>query len=143
MTDTNENETFDIGQIKKFIRLTMAKRKMEAKIEDINIRLEKMSKSLINHMIEHEVDRVPIKGGTTVYINTQIWGKRLDGYDPYDVVVAAREDGLHELVGQEQVHSQKLAGYLRELDRNEEKLPKNLARVIKPNPVSKLVVKKH
>jgi hypothetical protein len=137
-------QTLDIGQIKKFAAIAMARKKLKQKYDELGKKLEGMMPGLINHLITCEVNKVPLIGGRTVYIDTKIWAKNLEGKTGIDVAAAAKKDGIFELLGgKEAVNAQTLASYLRELDQNQEKLPKNLAGVIKPNPVSKLIVKKH
>ena len=143
MEKIDENETLNLGQLKKYAALALARKKLQTKEKEIGKRLEKMAPGLIDHLTDHQMTKLPLKGGRTIYIDTKIWSKYLPGKDSFDLATAAKEDGLYEqLGGKEAINAQTLASYLRELDQNDQPLPKNLARVIKPNPVSNLVVKK-
>ena len=140
----DQNETLNIGQLKKYAALYLARKKLKQAYDKLGKRLEKMAPSLIDHMQDHEVRNLPLKGGRTIYIDTKIWSKYLPGKNGLDVVTAAREDGLFDsLGGKEVINAQTLASYLRELNQEEKALPENLAKVIEPNPVSNLIVKKH
>lgn len=144
MPKIDEDETLNIGQLKKYAGLYLARKKLKQAYDKLGKRLEKMAPSLINHMQDHELLKLPLKGGRTLYIDTKIWSKYLPGKDGLDVVTAAKEDGLYILLGgKEAINAQSMASYLRELDKEEKPLPKNLAGVIEPNPVSNLIVKKH
>lgn len=142
--EIDENETLNLGQLKKYAAYYMVRKKLKAKYDEYGKKLEKMAPSLITHLVDRQLDKVPLKGGRTIYIDTKIWGKYLEGKNNLDLVTAAKEDGIFELLGgKENVNMTTLASYLRELNQNEEPLPKNLARVIKPNPKDNLIVKKH
>jgi hypothetical protein len=139
----DESESLNIGRLKKYAALAEARRKLKEKYDQLGKRLANMAPALINHLIDHEMDKVPLKGGRTIYIDTKIWSKYLPGKTIEDLVNAAKEDGIYEqLGGKESLNAQSLAAYLRELDRQEKDLPKNLKQVIEPNPVSNLVVRK-
>lgn len=144
MSQVNENETLNIGQLKKYAGLYLARKKLKTAYDKLGKRLEKMAPSLIEHMQSHELSKLPLKGGRTLYIDIKIWSKYLPDKTAADVITAAREDGLFvSLGGKEVINAQTLASYLRELNDEEKPLPKNLAKVIEPNPVRNLIVKKH
>ena len=144
MPKIDEDETLNIGRLKKYAGLYLARKKLKQAYDKLGKRLEKMAPSLINHMQDHELLKLPLKGGRTLYIDTKIWSKYLPGKDALDMVTAAKEDGLFILLGgKEVINAQTMASYLRELNEEEKPLPKNLAGVIEPNPVSNLIVKKH
>ena len=143
METIDENETLNLGQLKKYAALALARKKLKEKDDQIAKRMQSMAPGLIDHLTDHQMMKLPLKGGRTIYIDTKIWSKYLPGKDSSDLVIAAKEDGVYDsLGGKESINAQTLAVYLRELDKNDQDLPKNLARVIKPNPVSNLVVKK-
>lgn len=141
MEQVNEEATLNIGLYKKYAALYTAKKKLEAKAKELGERLREMQGDLIEELLIHEVDRLPLKGGRTIYIDTKIWPKFKNGATREDVVEALKEDGYHELVA-EGYNSQRLASVLREFDKMEEPLPKCLDKVIESNPVANLVVRK-
>lgn len=144
MPKIDEDETLNLGQLKKYAALYMARKKLKQAYDKLGKRLEKIAPSLINHLQDHGLEKLPLKGGRTLYVDIKIWSKYLPGKDGFDVVTAAKEDHLYDLLGgKEVINHQTLATFLRELDQEQRSLPKNLAKVIKANSVSNLIVKKH
>lgn len=143
MKEIDENESLNIGMLKKYAALYMARKALDRKSDELGKRLSTMAKSLINHLQDHEVVKLPLKGGRTIYIDTRIWSKYLPGKTADDLIIAAKEDQIYDkLGGKETINAQTLGAYLRELVKNKEPIPKNLAKVIEANPVSNLIVKK-
>jgi hypothetical protein len=134
-------------EFQKFIRLTLAKRKLEAKVKQINLILEHMAQPLIDHMVDEEVDKLSLKGGITIKLDRTIWAKiiakdEFGAVDKERVVAALRDAGLNELINAETYNSQSLSKYIRDLAKAQKKIPDEIADVVKANPVPKLIVKK-
>jgi hypothetical protein len=134
-------------EFQKFIRLTLAKRKLEAKVKQINLILEQMAQPLIDHMVDEEVDKLSLKGGITIKLDRTIWAKiiakdEFGAVDKERVVAALRDAGLNELINAETYNSQSLSKYIRDLAKAQKKIPDEIADVVKANPVPKLIVKK-
>lgn len=137
------DEQLNLGQLKKYAALFLARQKLKAKEKEIQKKLDTMAPILIEHLIDHEVLRLPLKGGRTLSMTTRIWSKYLPDKTAADLVIAAKEDGIYEqLGGKESINAQSLSAYLKELDEDNRPLPKNIAKIIEPNPVTNLVVKK-
>jgi hypothetical protein len=134
-------------EFQKFIRLTLAKRKLEAKVKQINLILEHMAQPLIDHMVDEEVDKLSLKGGITIKLDRTIWAKiiakdEFGATDKERVVAALRDAGLNELINAETYNSQSLSKYIRDLAKAQKKIPDEIADVVEANPVPKLIVKK-
>ena len=137
----------DTKEVKRYARYFLAMKKCDTKAKEMRKKLDEWQPSIIDQMDAAEVDKISLKGGDTLSIQSQIWGKVLvlneNGQaDKARVVTALREEGLHELVTEEGFNHMALAGYLRELARSEKPLPKSLRGIIEANPVDKLIVKK-
>lgn len=136
------DEQLNLGQLKKYAGLFLARQKLKAKEKEIQKRLDDMAPVLINHLLDHGIARLPLVGGRTISMSTRIWSKYLPDKTIEDLIIAAKEDKVYEkLGGKESISAQSLASYLKELDEENKPLPKNLAKVIEPNPVTNLVVK--
>ena len=136
------DEQLNLGQLKKYAGLFLARQKLKAKEKEIQKRLDDMAPVLINHLLDHGIARLPLVGGRTISMSTRIWSKYLPDKTIEDLITAAKEDMVYEkLGGKESISAQSLASYLKELDEENKPLPKNLAKVIEPNPVTNLVVK--
>jgi hypothetical protein len=134
-------------EFQKFIRLTLAKRKLEAKVKQINLILEHMAQPLIDHMVDEEVDKLSLKGVITRKLDRTIWAKiiakdEFGAVDKERVVAALRDAGLNELINAETYNSQSLSKYIRDLAKAQKKIPDEIADVVKANPVPKLIVTK-
>ena len=129
----------DTDRLKKFARLYLARKKLDAKSSQIGKELEKMMPALIDHMIDEETDKVSFKGGITLRIQPQIWAK----YDDRkEAIEALKEAGLTDMV-EEGFNAQTLASYLRELNAAGEDLPEAFKGKIEANTVQKLIAKKY
>ena len=136
------DEQLNLGQLKKYAGLFLARQKLKAKEKEIQKRLDDMAPVLINHLLDHGIARLPLVGGRTISMSTRIWSKYLPDKTAEDLITAAKEDKVYEkLGGKESISAQSLASYLKELDEENKPLPKNLAKVIEPNPVTNLIVK--
>ena len=132
---------------KKYAKWDRAKKQLEAKARLIGKKLDGWSPTLIDHMIDEEIDKISLKGGLTLSLQEMIWAKieakdKFGNNDKPRIVAALRQAQLDDLVTDETYNSNALSYYLRELDRNDEKLPEELVGIVRPNPVQKIVVKK-
>ena len=112
----------------KYARIYLARKKLRDKDKDLTDRLQQMEQALIDHMQDQGddgVDQISLKGGRTLQIKTTLWGKILTS-DKTKLVNILRVLGLGHIVSDATVNHQKLAGYLRELDRDGEKIPPEL-----------------
>lgn len=133
-------------KLAEYARLRHAIKKLDAKHKELYAKAEKMQQGLIDNMIDNEVDKVSLKGGTILYISELIWAKYVkdpetEKTDKPKVINALKNAGLGWLV-QNNYNSQSVSAYLRELDESGKELPKEFKGVIESNPVTKLVAKK-
>ncbi len=133
-------------KLKKYARKYRAMKACDKMTKRLRKELDTEAPGLIDHMISEEIDKMSLKGGDILGIKKEIWPKILakdeDGNSDKAVVVAAlRKAGLHEIVTEQTYQNQRLAAYLRELDKGEQPLPEALVGVLRANEVPKLVVK--
>ena len=139
--DFNEDDTLAIGQLKKFARLYMARKAIRRKDKELTKQLADMQIPLIDHLLEHDLTTLPLKGGRTIYMQPRIDPKyRDEKYTREDIIEAMQKDGLNALVSKN-FNSQQLASYLKELYDNDQKLPEHLDEIIEMVPTTNLVVR--
>ena len=125
--------------LRKFAKLKFVKKKLKNKLKEIEERIEKMEPTLIDHLVENEVDKISLQGGTMLEIRTLIWAKCLG--DKKSVINAIREAGEGWMID-EGFSSMTLSKFLRELNEQNKPLPKAFKGIIESNPVNNLIAKK-
>jgi hypothetical protein len=136
----DENDTLAIGQLKKFARLYLARKKIRAKEKQLTAEIQDMQTNLIDHLLDHGIARLPLKGGRTIYMKTTYYPKFKDeSYTKQDVIQALKADGITELV-QDDYNAKRFSSYLTELVKQNKELPKNLNEIIESSPVTNLAV---
>lgn len=135
----NDDDTLAIGQLKKFANLYLARKKIREKDKELTAKLMEMQTALIDHMLDHNLINVPLKGGNTIYIQPRIVPKMKKGVTREQVTQALILDGLGDLVTNNH-NTNRLASYLGDLDKADQPLPKHLAEVIEIDRVSNLAV---
>lgn len=136
----NDDDTLAIGQLKKFARLYLARKKIRAKEKQLTAQIQNMQTNLIDHLLDHEIVNLPLKGGRTIHMRTTYYPKFKDpSFTKQDVIRALKADGITELV-QDDYNAKRFASYLTELVKEDKKLPKNLSEIVETSPVTNLVV---
>lgn len=124
--------------LKRYANWFFAKKKLQAKLKQIETKLEKESTILLDHLADLEVDKVSLKGGITLFTKTTVWAKYKD---KQSAVNAIREAGEEWMIS-EGFNSITLSSFLRELDKTGQKLPEEFKGVIEANPKTNLIAKK-
>lgn len=124
--------------LSRYARLSLARKRLKAKYEELGAELEAIEQTLIQHMIQEGTTKITVNGAS-ISIETKIWPKLLRPRD--EVVQALEQVGLGDLV-QKNFNTNKLAAYIRELDAAGEDIPAPLRPYIAKNPVDSLVVRK-
>ena len=128
----------DTKRLRRFSRKYLALQKLKAKEKQLYEWIRKEQTELIDHMLEDGVDKVSLAGGVTIFIKTMIWAKY---EDKQAAIEAIKKSDINELI-EENFNAQRLASYLRELDREGKDLPEAFKGVIEPNPTASLIAKK-
>lgn len=130
------NEELHIRYVERHAKM----KELEAEVDAIKIELADMEKELIERFMNLQIDKISLKGGATIRLDRKIWPKVFDK----DLAIwALKKAGLEALLARESYQVQALAGYLRELDKNDEPLPDQFKGIIEPNPVYKIIVTKY
>lgn len=135
----NDDDTLAIGQLKKFANLYLARKKIREKEKELTAQLMEMQTSLIDHLLDHGLLNVPLKGGNTISMRPRIVPKMKNGATREHVIQALIRDGLKDLVS-DNYNGKRLASYLGDLDKADEPLPKHLSEVIEIDRIINLVV---
>ena len=119
-----------IGKINlhNFIAATRKKRALEDEIKVIKAKIAKVEEKLLAEMADAGVQRVTADGAT-VYIQRQLWASKAAGVSDEDAAAALIEAGLEDMV-KLKFNSSTVSAYVRELDKNEQALPPELAAVL-------------
>ena len=97
--DKDPDATLAIGQLKKFAGLYLARKKIREMDEKLTKKIMAMQQALIDHLIDHEVNSLPLKGGRTIYIDSKIWPKKKsEDITTEQITEALRKDGLDDFV---------------------------------------------
>ena len=102
--------------IKRFAELTAEKKKAEEKLRAIKDELSGIEPTLLQELIENQVDRLPVTTDDgdriTVFIHTQAGARPVDG-DKEAVVRTLKKCGMSDFV-QETYNTNSLSAYVRE-----------------------------
>jgi len=124
--------------LKRYANWCFAKKKLKAKLKQIEAKLEREAPVLLDHLTDLEVDKVSLKGGITLFSKTVIWAKCKD---KESAVKAIKEAGEEWMVS-EGFNSKTLSSFLRGLNEEGKELPKEFKDVITANPKTSLIAKK-
>ena len=128
--------------LKEYGKTKVAIKKLEDKAKELKEKALMMEDGLIEHMLSEGIDKISIRDpkypGLTLFIRNEIW----EGHTTKEEAIQALKDaGLGSMV-EEGFNSQRLSAYLRELDRDNEPLPKEFEGRIRANPTQKLIAKR-
>lgn len=135
----NDDDTLAIGQLKKFANLYLARKKIREKDKELTARLMEMQTPLIDHLLDHGLLNLPLKGGNTISMRPRIVPKMKNGATREQVMQALIRDGLGDLVS-DNYNTNQLSSYLSDLEKSDEPLPKHLSEVIEIDRIINLVV---
>jgi len=121
--------------LKRYANWFFAKKKLQAKLKQIEGKLEKESAILLDHLADLEIDKVSLKGGITLFSKTTIWAKCKDKESAINAIKEAGEEWMI----QEGFSTQALSMFLRELDKSGKELPEEFKGVIEANPKTNLI----
>lgn len=116
------------GELAEFLRLTDEKARVEQELKDVNGERARAEEALKRRFEEIGVAHVKTTDGRTVYLAREMYAGAKLG-DRSAVTKALHAIGLSDLVS-EGFNTLSLSAYIRELDRNEEDIPAELADVI-------------
>jgi hypothetical protein len=138
MSDETGNELHN-----RFAEKWQEKEDLEVSLKNIKKELEVMSEALVDKFLNEQVQKISLKGGTTLRLDCRIWPKMCEGKTAADAVAAIKAAGMPELLVKEGVQTNSLAAYLRDLDKSGDPLPLEFEGIISPNPVYKIIATKH
>ena len=122
----------DMKKARRCAELIARKRTVEDELRSIKDEINELEPSLIQDLIEDQVDRLPIKVGddrVTLYIHRQLWVKPKDG-DKGAVIRTLKRCGLSDFVS-EGYNTNSLSAYVRERIGNGQPLQPTLAEVVR------------
>ena len=126
-------------ELKRFVALEEQRHQLEAEIDTIKAESAELEGRLLPQFEQSGMERVAIDG-RTVYVERKLWAKAKDGDKPA-VCKALKRCRLGDYV-EETFNSNSLSAYVRELDREERKMPPSLAAVLDVSEVYKLRTRK-
>jgi len=129
----------DTERLRNFAKKYQLLQRIKAKQKELQEWIDKEQEVLIDHLVDEGVDKVSLAGGTTIYIKTLIWAKIKD---KQSAIRAIKESDISDLI-EEGYNAQRLAAYLRELDREGKPLPDSFKDVIEPNPTHSLIARRY
>ena len=121
--------------VKTFIGLNDNIKKLEAKTKDLKAAKAKLESQILERFSETGISSVKMNG-ITVFLHRQLWAGVDRGEDESSkdamkrAVAALKAAGYDDLVN-EQFSSQSVSAIIREMDQNEEELPKEFEGAIK------------
>ena len=122
----------DMKKARRCAELIARKRAVENELRSIKDEINELEPSLIQELIEDQVDRLPIKVGddrVTLYIHRQLWVRPKDG-DKDAVIQTLKRCGLSDFVS-EGYNTNSLSAYVRERIGNGQPLQPTLAEVVR------------
>jgi hypothetical protein len=121
----------------KYLRL----KELEQEVKQIKEEISVIEQALIEKFAEDGVKKMSLEGGVTLRVDCKIWPKILTSNE--EAIAAIKAAGMTELLTKENYQTQTLASFLRELDKNDEPLPKEFQGIIAPNPVYKIIANRY
>ncbi|MHC5214856.1 MAG: gp33 family protein [Planctomycetota bacterium] len=125
--------------VKRFNTLYFMKKAFKKKADECQSEMDKMQPMIESGMTDLEMKKMSFNNGITTSITTLIWAKV---HDKDKAVSLLKKAGLDHLVLGERVNHQSLSAHLRQLETNQETIPKEWEGVIEANPTTKVVPKK-
>lgn len=118
----------DIEKLRDYVRLRRREAELKAQMESIKDEADGLQHELMEQFGQDGVSSINVDG-VTVYLHRQLWAGAADGVPKDTVVEVLKSVGLGHFVT-ESFNVQTLSSYVRDLEREEEPLPDELADVI-------------
>ena len=122
-------------ELKRFIALEERRRQLETEIDTVKAEATQLEQLLLPEFERSGVEKVSMDG-RTVYLERKLWAKAKDG-NKAAVCIALKRAHLGDFV-EETFNTNSLSAYVRELDREEKRLPPSLCGVLEISEVFKL-----
>lgn len=118
----------DIEKLRDYVRLRRREAELKAQMESIKKEADDLQHELLEQFGQDGVSSMTVDG-MTVYLHRQLWAGAVEGVPKDTVVEVLKSVGLGHFVT-ESFNVQTLSSYVRDLEREEEELPEELADVI-------------
>ena len=122
-------------ELKRFVALEERRRQLEAEVDTIKAEATELEQRLLPQFEQEGFEKISIDG-RTVYVERKLWAKARDG-NKAAVCKALKRARLGDYV-EETFNTNSLSAYVRELDREERRLPPSLREVLEVSEVFKL-----
>ncbi len=122
LQDENKQQSM-VALLQEFVNMDKQKRELDTDLKQIKKRLEELEPVLLDQLAQAGIQNMKIDG-VTVYILRQLWAQALASNE--EICEALRAAGLQDYV-KEGYNSQSISAYFRELEKQDEPLPSELA----------------
>jgi hypothetical protein len=117
----------DSVKLRHYVELEKERRDHESRLNSIKESIAQIEDDLLKDFEKDGISKATVDG-LTIYIHRQLWASAKDGnYE--QACEALRKCGMGEYV-QERFNTNSLSAFVRESERNQESLPKDLADAI-------------
>lgn len=124
----------DMEKLKEYVAKDARKQELKREINKLNKELSELEPELLESFAEEGVESIKVDG-RLAFLHRQIWAKVVGGSANRPLAVEAlKRAGLNDFVS-ENFNSNQLSAYMRELERNEESLPKEFEGILEANEV--------
>lgn len=118
----------DTARLREYARLRRAQKDREAEAAAIKAEADVMEQELLEAFAEDSIQSMNIDN-TTIYLSRTLWAKVEDGVATEEVIETLRDAGLGHFV-KEGYNSTTLSAWMRDLEREGQPLPDELAGVL-------------
>jgi hypothetical protein len=125
-------------KIEEFTELYLQRKALKEQVSKLDDKIAIRMHGLIEHMVDEGVEKVSMTGGRTLDIRSEIWPKY---GNKENAIKALKAAGIKDMI-QEGFNHQRLAAFIRERIRADDKLPQEFEGLIRAETVQKLVARK-
>jgi aryl carrier-like protein len=128
-----------MNRLQEFARLALRKRELEAELREVQDQMARLEAELVEEFVAAGLQHVRV-GGLVVYLTQEVYAAPVNG-DHERLAEALARLGLDDLVATRVDHV-RLSAWVRELRRQGEEIPAELAELIKVSEVVRLRTRK-
>ena len=125
--------------LRRYVHLKDQISKVDTDLSELKKQAGELEQELLDELSDDGINKITVDG-RTVYMRRELWARKEQGVEGYEVAQAVMKAGLDEYV-QPKVNMQSLSAFVRDLDRAEEPLPYELEGVVRVDEVFRLGVR--